>query len=131
MSDNLSIAFSLPSAAERRSHGGNHVGPCGQVRVLERRAEGDGCERGSDPPDRPVELVERSLLNLCGDLGAEASVRDRLVGDDEPVRPCDRLEDRVEVEWDERRGSITDSMPSARAPRRRRDSETRRESATT
>ena len=74
----------------------------GQVRVLERWAERDRCERRADAPDRRVELVERGCLHLRGDLGAEAAVHDRLVRDDEPVRPGDRLDDRLEVERNER-----------------------------
>jgi hypothetical protein len=57
------------------------------ARVLERRAERDGRERGARALDRRVELVERGRLDLGGDLRGEAAVRYGLVGDDEAMRP--------------------------------------------
>src|SRR5262245_46133258 len=87
-----------PSASEHGSHCGRHIAASGEVRVLERRAEGDRRERRADPPDGRVELVEGSLLQSCRDLGTEPSVRDGLVGDGQAVGSGSRLDDSFESE---------------------------------
>ena len=95
---------------------------------------GNGRERRADPLDRRVELVERGRLHLRGDLGAEAAVHDRLVRDDEPVRPASptRRSSRGRAE---RASAGRSPRPRSRpppAPRRRRATpSTSRESATT
>src|SRR5207248_7857169 len=53
--------------------------------------------------DRCIEMVEGGRLHLRRDLGAEAAVLDRFVRDHEPPRASHRLDDRPEVERDERR----------------------------
>ena len=63
---------------------------------------GIGRERRANSLDRRVELVEHGGLNLRGQLGAEAAVRHGLVRDDQSVRLRDGLDDRLEVERDER-----------------------------
>src|SRR5262245_60136982 len=90
------------SLSQCRPHGRRDVGASGQVGVLERRAERNRRERRPDTGDGRVELVERHLLHLCRDLGAEAAVKHGLVRDHEPVRAGDGGGDRLQVERDER-----------------------------
>ena len=132
--DNLSIRFSRPSAAERRSHGSSHVAPCGQVRVFERGAEGNGRERGADPPDRRVELVERGLpaparrSPLRSLRARPPRVRRRAGASGSPSRRSSR--GRVGRACADRSPRPRSRLP--RAPRRRRPTpSTRRERATT
>jgi inner membrane transporter RhtA len=88
--------------SEGLSDGSDHVLAAGKVRVLQRWAERDRRERRAHSRDRRVELVERGRLHLGRDLGAEAAVCDGLVGDHQPVRSRERLDDRLQVERDER-----------------------------
>ena len=74
------------------------VGRRREVVLLERRAERHRRERRADAADRRVEVVERLLLDLGGDLGAEPAEAHGLVDDDDPVGLAHRLDDGVGVE---------------------------------
>ena len=116
------FAFSRPSAAEHRPHGGSHVGTPGRYVSSSGGLKGTGANGAPDPRYRRVQLVECCLLHLCDDLGAEPSVSHRLVRDDEPMRPASpmRRSPRRRGERASSGRSPRRRSPPRRAPRQRR-----------
>ena len=76
MMPTVATGTSVPGA-HRGPHGVGHCGGVGDVRPLERGAERHRRERRAEPHDRRVEVVERRLLDLGGDLGADPAERAR------------------------------------------------------
>src|SRR3546814_2858910 len=60
---------------QRPPHGGEHVVGARQVGLLQGAGERHRHERGADPDDRRVQLVETDIGHAGGDLGADAERR--------------------------------------------------------
>src|SRR5580693_9346803 len=93
-----STATSAPGALEQPPDSGHDPVAVRDVGAFEHRAERHRGERRAEAEHRRVQVVERLLLDLRGDLGADAAEGDRLVHDQGPVRPADGFQDGRTVE---------------------------------
>src|SRR6266851_1596326 len=75
-----------------------HIARVRHDELLHHRRERQWRELRPDALDRCVEPVERAVLDQGGDLRAEASAHDRLVGDDAAIGLLHRRDQRVLVE---------------------------------